>query len=172
MEVAGNQIRVQSLVKDGRVVVPPQYVQPPETRPHCIVEKKNENDMISPPVIDLSNTNSVHQELEQACREWGAFHVINHGVPIELLDEIRRVGSSFFEVCTMDQKLSYACDPRSPASEGYGSRMLVASNDTVLDWRDYFDHHTLPLARRNPSKWPHFSSNYRSIFYSLPHLLC
>lgn len=159
MEVVGNQIRVQSLV--GKEVVPPQYVQPLETRPRCIVEKRNDNDAQTPPVIDLNDGNSVREQLERACRDWGAFHVINHGVPAELLGEMRRLGRSFFEDCTMDQKLSYACDPNSPAAEGYGSRMLVASNDTVLDWRDYYDHHTLPLSRRNPSKWPHFSSNYR-----------
>ncbi|PIN10621.1 Iron/ascorbate family oxidoreductase [Handroanthus impetiginosus] len=155
MEVAGNRVRVQSLVQDGKVVVPPQYVQPPETRPNRSIEKRNDNDLPTPPFIDLSNSDSVHEQLE-----WGAFHIINHGIPVELLDEMRRVGRSFFEDCTMDQKLSYACDPNSPASEGYGSRMLVASNNTVLDWRDYFDHHTLPPSRRNPSKWPHFSSNY------------
>ncbi|KAL0335899.1 UNVERIFIED_CONTAM: Anthocyanin synthase [Sesamum radiatum] len=161
MEVASNQIRVQSLVQEGKTVVPPQYVQPPETRP--VHGKRNERDAPSPPVIDLSSVDSVHEQLGRACREWGAFHVINHGVPVELLDDMRREGRSFFEDCTMDQKVSYACDPNSPASEGYGSRMLVASNDTVLDWRDYYDHHTFPLSRRNPSKWPHFSSNYRKV---------
>lgn len=46
--------------------------------------------------------------------------------------------------------------------------MLVSSekeqNDAVeqvLDWRDYFDHHTFPLSRRNPNRWPDFPSNYR-----------
>ncbi|PIN10109.1 Iron/ascorbate family oxidoreductase [Handroanthus impetiginosus] len=163
MEVLGNQIRVQSLAQDGKVVVPPRYVQPAETRPKHDVEKRNDNDLPTPPVIDLSDSNSVHEELGRACREWGAFHIISHGVPHELLDEMRRVGRSFFEDCTMDQKLSYACDPNSPASEGYGSRMLAMSNDKVLDWRDYFDHHTLPLSRQNPSKWPHFSSDYRKV---------
>ncbi|CDP04127.1 unnamed protein product [Coffea canephora] len=63
----------------------------------------------------------------------------------------------------MEQKLKYSCDPNSPASEGYGSRMLVADNDSVLDWRDYFDHHTLPLSRRNPAKWPHYQPHYREV---------
>jgi hypothetical protein len=31
----------------------------------------------------------------------------------------------------------------------------------VLDWRDYFDHHTLPESRRNPSHWPDFVPGYR-----------
>lgn len=159
MEAVGAQIRVQSLV--GKEAVPPQYVQPHETRPNRNAEFRNEGDEPSPPVVDLSNESSIHEQLGNACREWGAFHVINHGVPLELLGDFRRLSRAFFEDCTMEQKLSYACDPSSPASEGYGSRMLVASNDTVLDWRDYYDHHTLPLSRRNPSKWPHFSPNYR-----------
>ncbi|CAA6665728.1 unnamed protein product [Spirodela intermedia] len=52
---------------------------------------------------------------------------------------------------SQDEKRAYSCDSRSPASEGYGSRML-SKDDSVLDWRDYFDHHTLPLSRRNPSR--------------------
>lgn len=68
---------------------------------------------------------------------------------------------SFFEDLDLPDKLKYSCDPNSPASEGYGSRMLVESNDTVLDWRDYFDHHTLPISRRDPSNWPEFPPNYR-----------
>lgn len=161
MEVAGNPIRVQSLVQDAKAaLVPPQYVQPPETRPQLSLRMGSDCNETTPPIVDLSNSNAVEQ-VGRACREWGAFHVINHGVSVELLDEMRRVGRLFFEDCTMEQKLSYSCDPNTPASEGYGSRMLVASNDTVLDWRDYFDHHTLPLSRRNSSRWPHFSPNYR-----------
>ncbi|KAF6144526.1 hypothetical protein GIB67_023972 [Kingdonia uniflora] len=62
----------------------------------------------------------------------------------------------------MEEKLKYGCDGKVAASEGYGSRMLVR-DDSVLDWRDYFDHHTLPVSRRNPSKWPEFSTNYKGV---------
>ncbi|GER39246.1 2-oxoglutarate (2OG) and Fe(II)-dependent oxygenase superfamily protein [Striga asiatica] len=162
MEVAGTEIRVQSLIEDGKKpVVPPQYVQPVEARPRHTPEA-NKNCIEAPPIIDLCSLDSVG-ELGNACKQWGAFHVVNHGIPAKLLDEMRRLGCSFFEDCTMDQKLRFACNPNSPASEGYGSRMLVESNDTVLDWRDYFDHHSLPLSRRDPSKWPSFSSNYREV---------
>ncbi|CAN1306225.1 Protein DMR6-LIKE OXYGENASE 1 [Linum perenne] len=65
---------------------------------------------------------------------------------------MRKVGVSFFNDCPMKDRLMYACSPDSAASEGYGSKMLVDSDENhgVLDWRDYFDHHTLPLSRRNP----------------------
>lgn len=163
MEAVDTPVRVQSLVLNSRKVheVPSQYIQPPENRP-------NKAEILATadiPLIDLSGGGDADLigKLRGACREWGAFHVTNHGVPIRLLDEMRSIGFSFFEDSPMPQKLSYSCDPNAPASEGYGSRMLVASNDTVLDWRDYFDHHTLPLSRRNPSLWPHFPPNYREV---------
>uniref|UniRef100_A0A5B7BWV1 Putative 1-aminocyclopropane-1-carboxylate oxidase n=1 Tax=Davidia involucrata TaxID=16924 RepID=A0A5B7BWV1_DAVIN len=166
MEVPGEPIRVQSLAQNDKAqVVPPQYIQRPENRPNkpcpnTVAADSDSSKCI--PVIDLLG-GDICEDLVQACREWGSFQVTNHGVPIRLLDDMRSVGRSFFEDCPMPQKLSYSCDPNSPASEGYGSRMLVASNDTVLDWRDYFDHHTLPLSRRNPSRWSHFPPNYREV---------
>ncbi|CAH2057521.1 unnamed protein product [Thlaspi arvense] len=164
MEVAGNQIRVQSLAQNGTAQVPPEYIQPPDCRPNVLPCPNTLASDKSIPLVDLSgSTSDVHRVLGQACQEWGAFHVTNHGVPIQLLDGMRKIGITFFEDCPMAEKLNYSYEPNSFASEGYGSRMLVSSNDTVLDWRDYFDHHTLPLSRRNPSHWPNFPPNYRDV---------
>ncbi|XP_023750755.1 jasmonate-induced oxygenase 4 [Lactuca sativa] len=165
MEVVGAPIRVQSIAeKDLKLEVPPQYIQPPENRPSKPSNGNATDHKI--PMINLGGDRDVNllcKEIGSACSEWGAFHVINHGVSTTLLDQIRKVGSSFFEDFPMTEKLRYACDSTSPASEGYGSRMLVASDDAVLDWRDYFDHHTFPLSRRHPSRWPHFPPNYREV---------
>jgi isopenicillin N synthase-like dioxygenase len=77
---------------------------------------------------------------------------------------MRALGLSFFQDCPIEEKLRYACDSTSAASEGYGSRMLLGSeDDVVLDWRDYFDHHTFPLSRRNPSRWPLHPPDYRQV---------
>lgn len=70
----------------------------------------------------------------------------------------RSVGRAFFNF-TAEEKLKYACDPTASATEGYENRMLE-NDDVVLDWWDYFDHHTLPLSRPNPSRWPHSPSDY------------
>ncbi|KAI7999701.1 putative 2-oxoglutarate-dependent dioxygenase [Camellia lanceoleosa] len=164
MEVAGEQIRVQSLSQNDKPHVPPQYIQPPQYRPNAATAGGGGGGDKSIPAIDLGATRAdLHAKLDRACKDWGAFHVTNHGVPIQLLNEMRRVGVLFFEECPMAEKLRYSCDSNSFASEGYGSRMLVSSNDTVLDWRDFFDHHTLPLSRRNPYRWPHFPPNYREV---------
>ncbi|GKV08410.1 hypothetical protein SLEP1_g20040 [Rubroshorea leprosula] len=152
--------RVQTLVQQGVSEVPLRYIQPPENRPKPI-----SNATYNIPTIDLSHSkDSVIAAIRDACRKWGAFHVSNHGVPIPLMDQMRKLPLSFFNDFPMEEKFKYACHPKSPASEGYGSRMLLSSeDDTVLDWRDYFDHHTLPLSRRNPLRWPHFPSEYRQV---------
>jgi len=158
MEVTGaTPIRVQTLAQRKTPTVPPQYIQPPEQRP------RPTSAAATIPLIDLSlSSDDVRREIAGACREWGAFHVVNHGVPKQLLDEMRAVGSSFFNDLDVSEKLKYSCDSSSAASEGYGSRMLVSkSDDTVLDWRDYFDHHTFPLSRRNPCRWPDYPPKYR-----------
>lgn len=157
--VRGEALRVQTLSQSclAKGEVPSQYIQAPENRPKCISSSRG-----NIPVIDLSDhPGEVLQQVRQACGEWGAFQVIKHCVPIQLLDDMRSVSHSFFNDCPASDKLSYSCDPQSAASEGYGSRMLVNNDKAVLDWRDYFDHHTLPLSRRNPLRWPHFPPNYR-----------
>ncbi|KAJ4847164.1 hypothetical protein Tsubulata_009135 [Turnera subulata] len=172
--------RVQSLVEAGISQVPPQYIQPPESRPGP-PQAPHSSEF---PCIDLSETDRdrdrVREAIGKACLEWGAFHVTNHGVPVGLLDRIRSLSHSFFEDLSLPEKLNYACDPSSPASQGYGTRMLLPpspspspspsqdnhnnQDDTfVLDWRDYFDHHTLPLSRRDPSRWPHYPPSYREV---------
>ncbi|KAK7333078.1 hypothetical protein VNO80_29839 [Phaseolus coccineus] len=168
MEVSEEGIRrVQSLAQSPLSRVPPEYIQPPNTRPVFNTPTQPHN----VPLIDLSffdptRRASTRESIAHACRDWGAFHVTNHGVPLSLLTAIRRVGRAFFSDCPMPEKLRYACS--TAASEGYGSKMLATSdqkqNDAVahvLDWRDYFDHHTLPLSRRNPDRWPEFPPDYR-----------
>jgi isopenicillin N synthase-like dioxygenase len=163
MEVTGEPIRVQSLIQLGLSHVPPQYIQPPQNRP--IQTDPNSNI----PIIDLFHFNihrkATRESIGHACREWGAFHVTNHGIPATLLHSVRNSGLAFFNDCPMSEKLKYPCTLGAATSEGYGSRMLASSDEEpvsqILDWRDYFDHHTFPLSRRNPNNWPNFTSDYR-----------
>uniref|UniRef100_A0A7N0U9N0 Non-haem dioxygenase N-terminal domain-containing protein n=1 Tax=Kalanchoe fedtschenkoi TaxID=63787 RepID=A0A7N0U9N0_KALFE len=160
------RLRVQALSQIGISHVPPQFIQQPENRPVPPIKSLSTIDI---PVIDLAGIDSdrsdeIRNEIGRVCEEWGAFQVINHGVPVRLLDDMRNVGLTFFHDLPMEEKLKYACDTSAAATEGYGTRMLAgAGDDAVLDWRDYFDHHTFPLSRRNPSRWPHFPPQYREV---------
>ncbi|XP_020578772.1 leucoanthocyanidin dioxygenase isoform X2 [Phalaenopsis equestris] len=153
--------RVQALAEAGLSYLPSQYIQPPELRPDRLRHMEAAVESGSFPVLDLDPSMNPVSHLRHLCSEWGAFHVVNHGVPSRVLNEMKEVGLRFFHLPTED-KLQYACDPGSAATEGYGSRML-SKEEGVLDWRDYFDHHTLPETRRNPSRWPDFPENYRDV---------
>ncbi|WVZ82403.1 hypothetical protein U9M48_029669 [Paspalum notatum var. saurae] len=150
--------RVQALADTGVSRLPSQYIQPPEHRA-APSPSPAAAAALSIPVVDLSSSGAAGA-VRAACADWGAFHVVGHGVPGELLDAVRAAGLAFFRA-PMGDKLRFACDAaRGAAAEGYGSRML-ANDDSVLDWRDYFDHHTLPESRRDPSRWPDFVPGYR-----------
>lgn len=52
----------------------------------------------SVPVIDISQLNHADTlaELDTACREWGFFQVINHGIPQNAIDKMMNETQSFF----------------------------------------------------------------------------
>ncbi|KAK2983378.1 hypothetical protein RJ640_016002 [Escallonia rubra] len=142
MEVDSRPIRVQYIAQSGAAPqVPPEYIQPPETRPNNPTARPANNNPI--PSIDLSSAvrdvDFLRTEIGAAYREWGAFHVTNHGVPPKLLDEISPMLHTFFEACPMDEKLRYSCDTSGAATEvgtavgegGDDSRMVGMQNDVI-----------------------------------------
>ncbi|OVA05720.1 Oxoglutarate/iron-dependent dioxygenase [Macleaya cordata] len=118
---AGNSVGVQTLAESGLAHVPSQYIQPPENRPVSFSCRKTSDSGI--PVIDLFNfdpqrSDEMCQELRRGCSDWGAFQVRNHGVPKRLLEDMIKVGLTFFKECSVAEKCKYSCDPNSAASEG------------------------------------------------------
>lgn len=171
-------VRVQSLSDSGISCIPERYVKPICDRPVSLSstnkqeqEANNNNNNI--PVIDLGNLYSDDIALRKrtmdligdACREWGMFHVINHGVNEDLMREVRSVWREFFHL-PLEMKQEYGNNPAT--YEGYGSRLGVEKG-AKLDWSDYFFLHFLPLSTRNQTKWPTHaqSCRYHHISYIL-----
>ncbi|KAI7743856.1 hypothetical protein M8C21_025916, partial [Ambrosia artemisiifolia] len=167
-------VRVQSLSDSGVKRIPECYVKPIDDRPSLLIDdddssnQSNSNSNINIPVIDLggvySEDNRVRKRsmemVSEACREWGLFQVVNHGVREELMEAARRVWREFFSL-PMEMKQEYANTPET--YEGYGSRVGVEKG-AKLDWSDYFFLHFLPLSLRNPSKWPANPHSCRSLY--------
>ncbi|KAF9591363.1 hypothetical protein IFM89_003986 [Coptis chinensis] len=155
-------VRVQSLAESGVPVIPERYVKPPSERPvlDCIADEVNI------PIIDLSGLygeDEVRKEtlnqISVACKEWGFFQIVNHGVKPELMHEAREVWRQFFYL-PFDQKQVYANSPKT--YEGYGSR-LGTQKGAILDWNDYFYLHYLPQSLKDHNKWPTVPVSFRDV---------
>ncbi|KAI3507378.1 hypothetical protein L1887_22363 [Cichorium endivia] len=148
-------VRVQSLSDSGINSIPECYVKPIYDRPLAQDLPSGEANI---PVIDLANLDANNPTLRkttmnlisEACRQWGFFHIINHGVSHHLMAATRNIWREFFNL-PLDMKQEYA---NSPATyEGYGSRLGVEKG-AKLDWSDYFFLHCHPISIRNERKWP------------------
>ena len=148
-------VRVQSLSDTGAAVIPSRYIKPSTDRPELF-----SSDDTNIPVIDLGDIfNGDHtlrrncpavEKIKEACREWGFFQVVNHGVMPELMDEARQVWREFFHQ-PMELKQLYANSPKT--YEGYGSRLGVEKG-AILDWSDYYFLHYRPSSLKDHNKWP------------------
>ncbi|KAF5750823.1 leucoanthocyanidin dioxygenase-like [Tripterygium wilfordii] len=159
-------VRVQSLAEGGITAIPERYVKPATDRPTLINHNDDHhNDNI--PVIDLQHVYSNDKILREktlkcisdACRDWGFFQVVNHGVSHELMSRTREVWRQFFYL-PPEVKQEYANSPKT--YEGYGSRLGVEKG-AILDWSDYFFLNFLPLHMRNRNKWPALPTSCRDL---------
>ncbi|CAN1748657.1 Jasmonate-induced oxygenase 1 [Linum perenne] len=146
-------VRVQSLSESGLHAIPRRYVKPPHQRP---VPSPTS---INIPIVDLSGGAAAAEEISAACREWGFFQVVNHGVSPALMDRIREAWREFFHL-PMDMKQRYANSPKT--YEGYGSRLGVEKG-AILDWSDYYFLHLLPSSLHDRRKWPAVPSDIREV---------
>uniref|UniRef100_A0AC35GAJ6 Fe2OG dioxygenase domain-containing protein n=1 Tax=Panagrolaimus sp. PS1159 TaxID=55785 RepID=A0AC35GAJ6_9BILA len=118
------------------------------------------------PIIDIeplinksSNTDESQQktalEIHQACRDWGFFYVKNHGISIELQNELMEISREFFAL-PLETKMKIAMSKGGRAWRGYfpvGDELTSGKPDgkegiyfgTELD----VDNHPLPLHGRN-----------------------
>uniref|UniRef100_A0ACD5VZV0 Uncharacterized protein n=1 Tax=Avena sativa TaxID=4498 RepID=A0ACD5VZV0_AVESA len=166
-------VRVQAVAESGLAAIPGCYVKPPRDRPAAqhlaTAGVGGDEDVLqepldtSIPVIDLGELVAaaaaadegrmglITEAVAAACREWGFFQVVNHGVAPELMRAAREAWRGFFRL-PITAKQQYANLPRT--YEGYGSRVGVRKGGP-LDWGDYYFLHLAPEAAKSPDKyWP------------------
>ncbi|WVZ22919.1 hypothetical protein V8G54_001463 [Vigna mungo] len=119
--------------------VDPAFIQDPQHRP-----KLNTIQVEDIPVIDLSpitnhsvsdpsSIEGLVKEIGSACKEWGFFQVINHGVPLTLRQNIEK-GSRMFFGQTLEEKRKVRRSEFSP--NGYYE---TEHTKNVRDWKQVFD---------------------------------
>lgn len=168
--------RVQNLASRGDGTIPSDYVRPEYERTSlgdAFDEANKAEDGPQVPIVDISrflssdetNRLACVEEVKKAAIDWGVMHVVNHGIPLELLDRVRAAGKAFFELPVEDKEM-YANDPNSGNISGYGSK-LANSSSGKLEWEDYFFHLIFPKDKVDLSGWPRHPADYRYVYLSL-----
>ncbi|KAB2043285.1 hypothetical protein ERO13_D01G005800v2 [Gossypium hirsutum] len=109
------------------------FVQEPEQRP-----KSSTIEVDGIPVIDMSvsGTGGIEKlasEIGNACRKWGFFQVINHGVPLELRQRVEKVAKAFFDLPIEEKRKAKRDDLNFT---GYHDEEHTKN---VRDWKEVFD---------------------------------
>ncbi|XP_021287288.1 protein DMR6-LIKE OXYGENASE 1-like [Herrania umbratica] len=148
--------------------IDPAFVQEPEHRPKLSTIEVNEI-----PVIDLSayntgDTKQLASDIGNACKKWGFFQVINHGVPLELRCRVEKVAKAFFDL-PIEEKRKVKRDDLN--FTGYHDEEHTKN---VRDWKEVFDmliqDPTLLPASPEPddeeittytNKWPEYPPEFR-----------
>ncbi|KAF3448457.1 hypothetical protein FNV43_RR09170 [Rhamnella rubrinervis] len=162
------EARVESLSSSGIQAIPKEYVRPQEELNSIgnIFEEEKKEEGPQLPTIDLKNIESedkavrdkCREELKKAATEWGVMHLVNHGIPDDLTQRVKKAGQAFFDQ-PIEEKEKYANDQATGKIQGYGSK-LANNASGQLEWEDYFFHLIYPEDKRNLSIWPKTPSDY------------
>ncbi|KAG6419832.1 hypothetical protein SASPL_116344 [Salvia splendens] len=136
------------------------------------------------PIIDFSLLTSpnpdqrcrVLADLDSACREWGFFILVNHGIPEKLLKAIIASSLEFFELPEEEKRRYEAKSASDPVKSGSGS-LINTANQRVHLWRDFVKSYVHP--EFNCPTEPHtlretlqeFSGKTRPVFRKLMHAI-
>ncbi|EOA35489.1 hypothetical protein CARUB_v10020698mg [Capsella rubella] len=102
------------------------------------------------PVIDFSKLNGEEREktlseIAKACEEWGFFQLVNHGIPLELLNKVKKLSSECYK--TEREEAFKTSNPVKLLND------LVQKNSEEklesVDWEDVFT-----LLDHNQNEWP------------------
>ncbi|CAI9765547.1 unnamed protein product [Fraxinus pennsylvanica] len=117
--------------------VDPAFIQALEHQPKLDITEAE-----GIPVIDLSPLNSsdtdadfssLVAEIGDACKNWGFFQVINHGVPLKFREKIELAARKFFAL-SKEEKKKVSRDEVNPL--GYYD---TEHTKNVRDWKEVFD---------------------------------
>jgi isopenicillin N synthase-like dioxygenase len=117
---------------------------------------------LSVPVIDVGGLRTDHteraiEEIAGACRDWGFFQVVNHGISEELIDDVWRQTRQFFRQ-SRDSKESILRTRENPW--GYYNNELTKNQRDKKEVFDYTTEGTDPIYK-SENRWPDSNDGFR-----------
>ncbi|KAI4323081.1 hypothetical protein L6164_022717 [Bauhinia variegata] len=150
---------VQELAKEKTHAIPTRYIRPDHE--DSIISEADRLSEI--PVIDMQNLVSEESrsselaKLHLACKEWGFFQLVNHGVSSSLVEKVKLETQNFFNL-PMSEKKKFWQTPED--LEGFG-QVFVVREDQKLNWGDLFLMTTQPIHFRKKHLFPSLPLPFR-----------
>ncbi|KAI3841880.1 hypothetical protein MKW92_038077 [Papaver armeniacum] len=146
---------VQELVKKEITEIPDRYIRKSSSSV-SLDHQTNHSDSAAQeiPVINIERLLSAEpilasnelEKLHSACKDWGFFQVVDHGVSLSTIEKIKLETHKLFQL-PLEEKENLWQKPGD--HEGFG-QMFVVSDEQKLDWSDMFFITTLPTILRKP----------------------
>ncbi|TKY69183.1 SRG1 protein [Spatholobus suberectus] len=150
---------MKELAKEALAKVPERYVRPDIDPPIL----SNTDSLPQLPIIDLNKLLAEEvkgpelEKLDRACKEWGFFQLINHGISIELVEDVKTGSHELFNLSLEDKKKLW----QKPGDmEGFG-QMIDKPKEDPPEWVDGFYILTLPSYLRKPHLFPNLPLPFR-----------
>ncbi|KAG6732626.1 hypothetical protein I3842_01G187000 [Carya illinoinensis] len=141
---------VKGLVDAGVTEIPRIFHLPPAGFDKNLVSD-HDNQFSTIPVIDLegiekdvTKRKEVVETVRDASETWGFFQVVNHGIPVGVLEEMKEGVRRFYEQDTEIKKEFYTRDPMKPVVYNTNFDFYTAP---TTNWRDTF---MCPMAPNPP----------------------
>ncbi|GER41583.1 2-oxoglutarate (2OG) and Fe(II)-dependent oxygenase superfamily protein [Striga asiatica] len=126
---------VKGLVDAGITQVPRIFFSPPDTH-DLINDDITKAGSLKIPVIDLDgdfNRENVVGTIREACGTWGFFQVVNHGIPVNVLEEMLEGSRRFYEQDVEVKKKWYTRDVSKTVVHNSNFDLYRAAS---ANWRD------------------------------------
>ncbi|KAB2601926.1 feruloyl CoA ortho-hydroxylase 1-like [Pyrus ussuriensis x Pyrus communis] len=128
-------VLTKGMVDLGLSKVPEQYIQPPHER----IVKLNAPVHELPPIdlskLDGPDHDQVANDIANAAEVLGFFQVLNHGMPLELLESLKSSANDFFGQ-EPEKKAAYRKGVSPSPYVKYGTS-FVPEKEKALEWKDY-----------------------------------
>ncbi|XP_010534882.1 PREDICTED: feruloyl CoA ortho-hydroxylase 1-like [Tarenaya hassleriana] len=142
---------VKGLSETGIKALPDQYIQPLEERLINQFVKLTDESI---PVIDMSDSDqtNVAKAVCDAAEKWGFFQVVNHGVPLEVLESVKMATHRFFGL-PVEEKRKFLAENSPSRTVRFGTSFSPHA-EKALEWKDYLSLFFVSEAEASQF-WPH-----------------
>ncbi|OMO52394.1 Oxoglutarate/iron-dependent dioxygenase [Corchorus capsularis] len=120
----------------------------------------SDDDRFSIPIVDLNDPDAV-KLIGHACETWGAFQVINHGIPLNLLDDMESETRRLFSL-PAQQKMKALREPAGIA--GYGIARISPFFPKYM-WHEGFTMSGSPVDHAR-ALWPNDNARFCDVMES------